>query len=461
MMNAEQILVVDDDPIVLESLGEFLRLEGFEVAGAATCQEAFQRLQDAFFNIVFTDINMPDVPGTEVLKFVRERHPDSEVVVITGYGSIEGAKECTRLGAYDYVTKPIVDEQIKLIIARALEKQRLRDENRRLREQLDGQLCRDNIVGTDHKMKRVFEIVDAVADTRTTVLITGESGTGKTLVARAIHSHSPRSDAPFIEVSCGALPDTLLEGELFGYVRGAFTGASKDKMGKFQAADKGTIFLDEISTSSPALQVKLLNVLQDHTFQRLGDNRTVNVDVRVILATNTDLEAEVASGRFREDLFYRINVVSIQLSPLREREGDIRLLADHFLGLYSRETGRAVRKFSDEALRLMQAYSWPGNVRELENCVERAVVLCKGDVIRAEDLPRPLRAETNRTLSASPNGRLLPLKRALEAPERDIVLQALGANNWNMRRTAEALQVNRTTLYNKVRKYGLNRKRSR
>jgi len=460
-MNAEHILVVDDDPIVLDSMGEFLRLEGFEVATAATCGEAFERLEQAFFNLIFTDINMPDVPGTEVLKVVRERYPDSEVVVITGYGSIEGAKECTRLGAYDYVTKPIVDEQINLIIARALEKQRLRDENRRLREQLDGQLGMDNIVGRDHKMRRVFEIIKAVSDTRTTVLITGESGTGKTLVARAIHNHSPRRSAPFIEVSCGALPDTLLEGELFGHVRGAFTGATRDKMGKFQAADGGTIFLDEISTASPALQVKLLNVLQDHKFQRLGDNRTVNVDVRVILATNTDLEAEVAAGRFREDLYYRIHVVSIHLAPLRERTRDVRLLADHFLDYYSRETGRSVRGFTDEALRLMQAYSWPGNVRELENCVERAVVLCKGDVIRADDLPSRLRTETSRYASAAANGRLLPLKRALEAPEREIILQALLANNWNMRKTADALQVNRTTLYNKVRKYGLSRKRSK
>lgn len=457
-MAAKRILLVDDDQIVLNSLGEFLRLEGFDVDAAADVQTAIARLERSVYNIVFTDINMPDVSGTELIKVVRERYPDTVVVVITGYGTIEGAVECIRLGAYDYVTKPIVDDEIKLLITRALEQQRLIAENRSLRAQLDGQFRPENILGRDRQMRRVFDLVQAVADTRTTVLITGESGTGKTLVARAIHNHSPRRAQPFVEVSCGALPEGLLESELFGHVRGSFTGATANKTGKFQAADGGTIFLDEISTASPALQVKLLNVLQDTTFQRVGDHESIKVDVRVILATNQDLEREVKAGRFREDLFYRINVVSIALPPLRERMGDIRLLAEHFLDVYRRETGRAVRGFSAEALRLMQAYSWPGNVRELENCVERAVVLAPGNVIEVDDLPARLRDARPGAAATGHDGAPLPLKRALEVPEREIILRALLANNWNRRRTADALQVNRTTLYNKIRKYGLEHK---
>jgi len=459
-MSATRILVIDDDQIVLDSMAEFLRLEGNEVVTAPDGRRGLDELENGFCNIVFTDINMPDLSGVDVLREIRQRHPDTVVVVITGYGTIEGAVQCIRLGAYDYVTKPIVDEEIKLIIARALEQQRLILENRSLREQLDGQFRPENIIGRDYKIRRVFDLITAVADTRTTVLITGESGTGKTLVARAIHRASPRANKSFVEVSCGALPDTLLESELFGHVRGAFTGATGNKMGKFKAADGGTCFLDEISTASPALQVKLLQMLQDCTFHRVGATEPITVDVRAILATNKDLEDEVAQGRFREDLYYRINVVTIHLPPLRERVGDIRLLADHFLDLYNQETGRAVRGFSPEALRAMQAYAWPGNVRELENCVERAVVLCRGGSIELDDLPAKVRDETHGTMAAVGGSEALPLKQALEAPEREIILNALIANDWNRRRTADALQVNRTTLYNKIRKYGLERKRS-
>lgn len=451
-----RILIVDDDKIIVESLSEFLRLEGYEPAGAGNFAAAAAELEKHRYSLVITDINMPDSSGFELLRTIKSRYPDIVVIMVTGYGTIESAVEAIKMGAYDYLTKPIIDDEIRLVIERALQQQSLIRENQSLREALDLRYGLDNIVGHDYKMLKTFDLIESVADSRTTVLIQGESGTGKSLIARSIHHHSDRRDKPFVEVSCGALPESLLESELFGHVRGSFTGAVADKEGKFKAADKGTIFLDEISSATPALQVKLLRVLQEKQFEPVGSNKTLKVDVRVVLASNENLAKAVQAGKFRQDLFYRVNVVTLQLPPLRDRLSDIPLLADHFLKHYRGELKKDVNAFTDACLQTLQRYNWPGNVRELENVVERAVVLTRRRHIDTDDLPEHL-LELVSTAPAAAEGVYRPtsLKKALEEPERLIIEQALRSNNWNRQLTAQILEINRTTLYKKMKRYGL------
>jgi len=449
------ILLVDDDQIILDSLGGFLALEGYEVTTADTIARAMDCLRASQFNLVITDVSMPTSDGFELLRYVKSEHEDVVVILITGYGTIESAVEAIKQGAYDYLTKPIIDDDVRMAVQRALQQQRLLAENRQLRQALSDRYSFRNIIGQDYRMAKVFDLIEAVADSRVTVLVTGESGTGKSLIARAIHAHSPRRDKPFVEVACGALPDPLLESELFGHVRGAFTHAVADKAGKFSAADRGTIFLDEVATASPQLQVKLLRVLQERQFEPIGSNDTREVDVRVILATNHDLRAEVDAGRFREDLYYRINVVNIPLPPLRERIGDISLLAEHFLAKYRDGRSRSVRGFSPEAMEVMQRHVWPGNVRELENCVERAVVLCRNPTITVEDLPPAVAQAAAVPPAESAAAGPMTLAEALRGPERQLILNALQSNNGNRQATAQALGINRTTLYKKMKKYQL------
>jgi DNA-binding NtrC family response regulator len=464
-----RLLILDEDRIMLQSLSQFLLREGYEVRTTDDARDALAQLETTSFELLLADINMPGLKPADFLRDVRRRFPHTVVIVITGYGSIEGAVEATKTGAFDYLTKPIVDDEIRVVVEKAIRQQSLLFENQTLKQQLDLRFGLENAVGHDYKMLKIFDLVDAVADSRTTVLMTGESGTGKSLLARAVHHRSPRRDKPFVEVSCGSLPETLLESELFGHAKGAFTGAIADKIGRFMAADGGTLFLDEINSASPAMQVKLLRVLQERAFEPVGSTQTKTVDVRVVLASNVDLAQLVAQGQFRQDLYYRINVVNIRLPSLRERLSDITLLANHFLKAFKEQTGReSILGFTESAIAAMQRYPWPGNVRELENAVERAVVLCRRPQIDLEDLPEtithgatPAAPHTVRTSGSATlvelglPDRPMTLETALELPERKIIELALRRNNYNRQATAAELDINRTTLYKKMKKYRL------
>ncbi len=448
------LLVVDDDKFILEAMADYLRQLGYRTETAATCTEALNRMQEFPFEAVVCDVNLPDQDGFQLLEWASKNQPDTAVIMLTGYGTIESAVEAIRIGAFDYLTKPVIDDELNLSIQRALGQRKIVEENKQLKAQLDEKHGLGNIIGRDYKMSKMFDLIESVADTRTTVLILGENGTGKTITARAIHQMSNRKDKPFVEVACGALPDSLLESELFGHVQGAFTGASQDKVGKFLLADGGTLFLDEIATASPQLQVKLLRVLQDHEFEAVGGNKTHQVDCRLVLATNEDLEQLVAEGKFRQDLYYRINVISLTQPPLRERVGDIPLLLEHYLKQFNEQTGKNIEGFSDEAIQYMQRYSWPGNVRELVNVIERAVVLSHSNIITASDLPESIHKQLEvGTVPAHFGGN--SLKSALANPERQILIEALESNGWNRQETAKMLGVNRTTLYKKMKKFDI------
>jgi DNA-binding NtrC family response regulator len=451
-MKRHSLLLVDDDRHLLESMAEWLREQGYQVDTAATYAAAIQAIDKKGYELVLADVRLGDGDGFDVLAHCRQNRPQTIVILITGYGTVETAIEALRAGAFDLLTKPLIDEELQMSIERALNQRKVIEENKQLKAQLDQRFGMENVIGQDPRMRKVLDIAETIADTKATVLITGESGTGKSLVARAIHRRSGRRDGPFVEVACGALSETLLESELFGHVAGAFTGANYDKMGKFMQADEGTIFLDEIGTASPGMQVKLLRVLQELQFEQVGGGKTFTVDTRVILATNEKLEELVAQGRFRQDLYYRVNVINIELPSLHERVSDIPILAQHFLRRVSEESGKRVLGFSEEALAAMERYRWPGNVRELQNVVERAVLLGKGETIGLADLPPALLAA--RSLNLEPVGSRT-LKQALTNPERQIILEVLESNHWNRNATADALGINRTTLYKKMKRLGL------
>jgi DNA-binding NtrC family response regulator len=452
-MTKPQLLLVDDDRHVLESMADWLRSQGYELDTASGYVDALEQLRRKSFELVLADVRLRDGDGFDLLEQCRRNWPAAQVIVMTGYGTADGAIEAIRAGAFDYITKPLIDNELLMTIERAISQRSVQRENDNLREQLDRRYGMDNILGRDPRMLKVFEMIASVADTRATVLVTGESGTGKSMIARAIHRRSGRAKGPFVEVACGALPETLLESELFGHVAGAFTGATGEKMGKFLQADGGTIFLDEIGTASPAMQVKLLRVLQELKFEQVGGTKTFDVDVRVVLATNEDISRAVAEGRFRQDLYYRVNVINIELPPLRSRTSDIPTLAQSFLAQVREDTRREVTGFADDALVALERHHWPGNVRELQNVIERAVLLGKGPAITAADLPAEVRGSGGVVYSTAVGQKTL--KEALEGPERQIIRDVLESNGWNRNATADQLGINRTTLYKKMKRLGL------
>mgnify|MGYP001565404219 FL=1 len=456
-LNGKHILVIDDEPLVRRSLCEFLTLSGYTVSSACNGKEALSLLKEYTADIIITDIKMPEMDGIQLLKHIKKNYPGIAVILMTGYGSIENAVEAVKEGAYDYITKPIVDNEIKFVIERLLHQRHLQEENNNLKEQLSSSqkdsFC--NIVGKDTKLQKIYTLIEAIAKTRATILVHGESGTGKHLIAHAIHNYNEEERRkPFVEVSCGALTETLLESELFGHVKGAFTGAIKDRMGRFELANGGTIFLDEIDSCSPALQVKLLRVLQEGELEWVGDNKTVKVDVRVIAATNQNLQDLITQGKFRKDLFYRLNIITIDVPPLRDRKTDIPLLVDSFVKKHSKHLNKKIEGVSDEAISLLINYDWPGNIRELENVIERAMILSKGPVIIPDDFPDCLRSQEIK--QAGINGGVnSKLKNALAAPEKDLISKTLESVNGNRNEAAKILGINRTTLYKKMNKFGL------
>jgi DNA-binding NtrC family response regulator len=452
MKQTGTLLLIDDDRHVLTSMAEWLREIGYQTDMANSYAEGMAAVDSKPYDVALIDVRLGERDGFDILQHCLEKHPETSVIMISGYGTAKMAVDAIHTGAFDFLTKPLIDDELEMSIQRALSQRKVIEENETLKQQLDKQFGMENIIGRDHRMTKVFDIIDSVADTKATILITGESGTGKSLIARAVHRRSPRRDKPFVEVACGALPETLLESELFGHTAGAFTGATANKIGKFMMADGGTIFLDEIATASPAMQVKLLRILQDFEFEQVGGTETFKVDIRVVLATNENLTKAVAEGRFRQDLYYRINVINVELPGLRDRTSDIPLLATHFLGKVCEDTGKTVHGFTDEAMLTMRRYRWPGNVRELQNIIERAVLLGKGDMIGVENLPTELAVAAPLNVDASD---CRSLKEALEGPERQIIREVLEANDWNRHATAESLDINRTTLYKKMKRLGL------
>ena len=459
-VNGCRILVVDDEPLVRKSLYESLRGDGFTASMASNGEEAYEKIESSYFDIVITDMKMPKMNGIELLKKLRKDFPSVSVVLITGYGNVETAVEAMKMGAFDYVTKPINDAEVRIIIDKILEHNKLIQENINLRKKLANSMRgRDkfhNMVGRDAKMQKIYTMIEAIADSKANVLITGESGTGKRLVAQAIHAIDKfRKDKVLVEMSCGALPETLLESELFGHVKGAFTGAIKDRKGRFESADNGTIFLDEIDTFSPVMQVKLLRVLQEGEFERVGETKTQKVDVRVIAATNQRLEGLIKEGKFRCDLYYRLNVISIELPRLRDRVEDIGLLVSHFIEKHNKEdASKKITGVTKEAMAVLEGYSWPGNIRELENMVARAVVLAHAKKIDVDSLPEEL--QKSRNVKAHAGGNNNTLKNMMAEPERDVIRKMLEESRGNKKKAALKLGINRTTLYNKIKKYGLN-----
>ena len=452
-MANKDLLIVDDDSLVCESLKEMLTLDGFSADAVLDGQAALAKIRDTQYKLILSDIQMPALNGIELLKELKGRAPETMVIFITGHGHIAGAVEAIKLGAYDYITKPIDDLRLKLTIKHALEQKKLEASYNSLKQRLKPWSLSETLVFGDRKMDRLLEMVHTIADTMATVLITGESGTGKTMLARYIHDQSHRREGPFVKISCGSLSETLLESELFGHMRGSFTGAIRDKKGKFEEANGGTIFLDDINSASANLQVKLLRVLQEKVIERVGGNVPVQVDVRIITATNTPLQDEVAKQNFREDLYYRINVVTFTIPPLRDRLSDIEPLANHFIKQFNQVHHKEIKGISKSALQVCLQYTWPGNVRELENVVERAVILSPGEFIVPESLPGNIR-ETKPTISREAL-KHLSLEEALAMAEKDILLNTLESLNWNRQLSARTLGISRTTLFNKMRRFQL------
>ncbi len=446
-----RILVVDDEEKAARGIKRLLEISGgYDVDIACHGKEALEKMGEEAFNIVITDYKMPEMNGLELLEAIKKQQPEVEVIVITAYDTEVGpAVDAMKLGAFDYITKPIQTSELKIQIKKALERQKLQKERVLFQEELDKKYGLDNIIGNSPAMQKVYEKIRLVAPTNATVLITGESGTGKELVAEAIHRLSSRKDKPLVKVHCAALPMTLLESELFGHVKGAFTGAVNTKAGRFEMADKSSLFLDEISEIEPFIQVKLLRVLQDQFIERVGSTRGFQVDVRIICATNRKLEELVKKNKFREDLYYRLKVVEIELPPLREREGDIQLLIDHFVKHFSRIHNKEVEGIAPNALKVLYQYPWPGNIRQLRNTIESMVVLCRSRTIQKKDLPEEIQKSKRK------NNVRMPLGISLQEVEKEYILATLRKNDFNKAQTAKELGIGRKTLYRKIEEYDI------
>lgn len=446
MEKKNKLLIVDDEEIVRQSLQAWFLEDGYDIDVADNAESALKLYEKNKYDLILLDIKMPGMSGMDLLLKLKEIDPDAIIILITAYASVSSAVKALKSGAYDYITKPIDPDELSHLVKNALNQKNLRDENIQLKTSIDEIVKPDNLIGESPKMKEVYSLIQTVSQTDTTVLILGDSGTGKELVAKAIHLNSKRKYFPLVTVNCGALPESILESELFGHEKGAFTGAHYKRKGKFEMANGGTIFLDEIGTISHKVQVELLRVIETKEFMRVGGSETIKSDFRIIAATNVNLQKLVESGQFREDLYYRLNVFTITLPPLRERGEDIILLADYFLKKYSTAMNKNITSFDKEAIKFMLEYHWHGNVRELENAIERAVVVCQKDKITLEHLP----------FRVFNNAKEEQLKeKSLEAVEKIHIEKILKENNWNISKSAEDLRIDRVTLYNKIKKYGL------
>lgn len=443
-MSKARLLIVDDELIMRESLAGWLLRDGHEVKTAASGEEALDKIKETRFDILLVDIKMEGISGLEVLETVKESDPDVAVVMITAYGSIQTAIEAIKKGAYDYLLKPFDPHELGVLIEKILENQAQARENLFLREQFKETTRFESLIGQSRVMQEVFELIQKVAPVNTTVLITGETGTGKGLAAKAVHTHSPRCQGPFVVVNCGAIPENLMESELFGYQKGAFTDAKTTKKGRLEMAHGGTLFLDEIGEIGMRMQIDLLRVLEDRIFYRVGGTQPIEADFRVIAATNRNLQEAITNGIFREDLYYRLNVVSFKMPSLRERKEDIPLLADHFLHRFSQETNKQIDRINRDAMDEMMLYDWPGNVRELENAIERSVVIAKKRIIIPQDLP-----------IFRPDAICTPSANTIEEIEKTHINRMLADNEWNISATAKVLGVDRSTLYSKIKRYNI------
>ena len=451
--NKGTIHVIDDEPIIHEVLSQLLTSEGYDVELSSSGEEALEKHSSQFFDVTLLDLLMPGLDGIEVLKGIKKVDPQAIVIIITAYASVESAISAMKMGAYDYIQKPFKHEELLIIIARALEHKSLRDENIRLKDELSRRYGFDKLIGQSQPIQKIFDLIRATAPTRSTILIQGESGTGKELVARAIHQNSERRHFPFVVVNSGSLPPDLLESHLFGHVKGAFTGAVSQKSGLFETADRGSIFFDEISSVGLETQAKLLRVMQDKEFMRLGGTKTIRVDARIIAATNADLEELIGRKAFRQDLFYRLNVIKIELPPLRERKDDLPLLVNHFIDIYSRENKKEIEGISDDVLEILEGYDWPGNVRELENLIERAIVLSKSKLITRNTLPPFLlnRRPESGDIPAAEAGEQ-GFKEQIQDYQKKVILNALRRAKGVQKKAARSLGLKPTTLNEMIKR---------
>lgn len=443
------ILIADDEKNIREGLGEFLKLEGYAVSLAPDGLEGAKAIDRGDIDLLISDLRMPGLTGTELLRHVVSRYPSVPVILLTGHGTVEDAVEAMRNGAYDFITKPVNLDHLSLLVKRALERRELSRQNRELLMEVENQKRSSSIIGRSPEMQKIFELIRRVAPTKASILITGESGVGKELVADAIHNLSPRAEKPFIKVHCAALAESLLESELFGHEKGSFTGAQARKKGRFELAHEGTLFLDEIGDINQNVQIKILRVLQEKRFERVGGEDTLEVDVRLVAATNKDLKEEISKGAFREDLYYRLNVVNLHVPPLRDRKDDIPLLAGAFLNEFAQDNAKNIEGFDPKARAALYSYSWPGNVRELRNCIESAVVMASGKLLTFDDLPPGVRTSAEEQIIRVPPGS------SLAEAEKILIRETLASQNGNKSRTAEILGIGRKTLYQKIQDYGL------